>query len=268
MRAIARFLDSVLLVLLVAAVPGLPARAATLAADVIIVVDTTGSMADEVNSLENSINGFAGLYAAAGIDLHLIVIGESSSAASGICVPAPLGSGNCTNDENLPRYRHVPELVGSTNALSKIIATHPQWQSSLRVGATRDFIVVTDDDSSLDAASFRNQLLALDPSFTGFRFNGIVASYPGGFSDPCRPVANVSGDTYVTLINQTGGVLINLCNANQNFGPGLASIVPQGPGPGNGNGNAPEPGALALFALGLVALGYLHRRRLGLVRPS
>src|SRR5262245_17184359 len=143
-------------------------------ADIIIAVDTSGSMGDEAQWTQANMNAMVQAIVGSGIDAHVVMI--SSSA---ICVPAPLGSGTCPNDEKLPNYRHVPQNVGSTNALSVLLTTYPQWQTSLRPNATKTFVVVSDDNSSMSASAFTNQLLTLDPTFQGFKFDGIVS-----FQDP------------------------------------------------------------------------------------
>src|SRR5690606_23813811 len=86
--------------------------------------------------------------------------------------------------------------------------------------------------------SFTNQLIALDPSFQGFKFDAIVSPYePSPFAcfncqppnraacDPgcgpelfaCIPLPAEEGTVYKELVNQTMGVLGDLCQ--QNFQP-------------------------------------------------
>src|SRR5262245_47248791 len=86
-------------------------------ADLIVVVDTSGSMTEEVNELQGSINDFVSVMQASA-DVRVILIAADSSASLGVCVPAPLGSGSCPSDEALPGYRHVTHPVGSRDALS------------------------------------------------------------------------------------------------------------------------------------------------------
>ena len=94
-------------------------------ADVILALDTSGSMHDEQRMVETHLNSFALTLTNAGIDLRFILI-----AGNEVCVPAPLGSGVCSADQNLERYRHVPVSVGSNDALARILSTHSEWRRS------------------------------------------------------------------------------------------------------------------------------------------
>ncbi|EYF01108.1 VWA domain-containing protein [Chondromyces apiculatus] len=206
-------------------------------ADIIIAVDTSGSMDEEAAEVQANLNNFAALIIAANIDVHVILIADTT-----VCIPAPLGAGACPGaDENLPVYRHVNQVVNSTDALQLILSTYPQWRDSLRPNATKTLAVVSDDNSDLSAASFTSQLLALDPpTFQGFKFDAIVAyENPqscifgcfGGTTTPCcpgpapicDPLAAAEGTVYKQLVQQTGGVSGNLCV--QDFDPVFASMA-------------------------------------------
>lgn len=214
------------------------AESDVLPADIIIAVDNSGSMSEEAVFVQSSMVDFVNAIVGSGIDAHVVLISADSSGSNGICVPFPVGSGSCPNDENLPSYRHVVQEVGSSNALQLILNTYPQWQASLRPQATKTIAVVSDDDSDMSAATFTSQLLALDPSFQGFKFDAIVAPYelfplscfncsPPNCAacDPCCgaelafcvPLPADEGAVYKDLVNQTMGVMGNLCL--QNFQP-------------------------------------------------
>jgi hypothetical protein len=131
----------------------------------------------------------------------------------GICIDAPLGSGQCPGDTNLPKYAHLYNVVSSTNALQLFLATYPTWQQQLRPGAIKIFVVVTDDNSALSAADFTTQLNALDPTKiqpNQWRFYGIFC-----YTD-CPTSASI-GSVYKELVTQTSGVAGDLCL--QNFKP-------------------------------------------------
>jgi hypothetical protein len=192
-------------------------------ADIIIAVDTSGSMDEESAEVQANLNNFASIILASGIDVHVVLIADA-----GVCIPAMLGSGSCPGDENLPIYQHVVQTVNSNDALQVILATYPQWAGSLRPDASKTFLVVSDDESDLSAGDFTNQLLALDPpTFEGFKFDAIVS-----FDDPqscltacflsgcvgcgvccpsCMPLAAAEGEVYKQLVMQTMGVSGDLC---------------------------------------------------------
>jgi hypothetical protein len=201
-------------------------------ADIIIAVDTSGSMSEEADQVQSNLNDFATIITSSGIDVHVVLISDAT-----VCIPAPLGSSNpcVVPDDNLPAYRHVLQTVASTDALEQILATYPQWQPSLRPNATKTFLVVTDDESDMSDSTFSQQLLALDPpTFQGFTFHAIVGMGNPlqcfGFSCPmnnpccytegpfgCLSYAEEVGQQYLDLVSQSGGVSGNLCL--QEFAP-------------------------------------------------
>jgi hypothetical protein len=203
-------------------------------ADIIIAVDTSGSMDQEKNQVQQHLNDFATIITSAGIDVHVILVADTS-----VCIPTPLGSGSCNGaDENLPNYRHVVQGVDSNNALQILLDTYPDYKPNLRAGATKTFAVVSDDNSDMSAADFTSMLLALDPpTFQGFKFDAIVSFeapsvcgaclIPGNCASCthkccdkmqfCNPYSAAEGTVYKQLVTQTGGVIGDLCS--QNFQP-------------------------------------------------
>jgi hypothetical protein len=203
----------------------------------VIAVDTSGSMDEEAAEVQTNLNTFATIITNSGIDAHVILIADAS-----VCIPAPLGSGQCGGaDELLPNYRHVIHTVASNDALDVILATYPDWSASLRPNATRTFAVVSDDNSDKSAADFTQQLLALDPTFQGFKFDAIVSSTDpnscfscfmscGSCTNPCcdkgmfcSPISAAKGTVYQQLVTQTQGVNGDLCT--QNFDPVFQSMA-------------------------------------------
>lgn len=205
-------------------------------ADIIIAVDTSGSMDEEAAEVQQNLNNFASLILAANIDVHVVLIADAT-----VCIPAPLGSGQCNGaDESLPAYRHLVQTVNSTDALQQILTTYPLWKDSLRPGASKTIAVVSDDDSDLSAADFTGQLLALDPpTFQGFKFDAIVSSQDpdactlGCFANSCQncgvccpscmPLSAAEGTVYKQLVQQTTGVMGDLCQ--QDFDPVFTNMA-------------------------------------------
>ncbi len=199
-------------------------------ADIVIAVDTSGSMDEESAEVQQNLNNFAAIIVGSGIDVHVVLIADAS-----VCIPPPLGAG-CPSDELLPAYRHVVQTVNSNDGLQVILSTYPQWKDSLRPGASKTIAIVSDDNSSMSAQDFTNQLLALDPpTFQGFKFDAIIS-----FESPdvctacffncaacssaccnqalfCEPISADEGTVYKQLVQQTGGVIGDLCS--QDFDP-------------------------------------------------
>ena len=194
--------------------------------DIILAVDNSNSMEDEAIAVQQKLNSFVNNLTGIGWDVRLILLSADSSDDEGICVPAPLGSGSCPNDEKLPQYQHLVFSIGSTNALQQILDVYPSYSSSLRSGSVRAIIVVSDDDSALSADGFVAQLLALDPEFAGFTAHAIAASEDPGFSAPvCSPnfplppvFSSSEGVVYKELVARQHGVFHDLCLQMINVG--------------------------------------------------
>jgi hypothetical protein len=199
--------------------------------DIIFAIDTSGSMSDEKNFVQQNMNMFSQQIFLANIDSHVVMIAEASP--DGPCVNVPLGSGSCPEDTKLPEYLHVFEGVSSSNALSQILATQPQWSSSIRPGSIKHLVVVSDDDSSMGAGEFDSMFKAIDPDYADYIFHGIVA-YEAPDPLECQflgasccagfiPLAADVGDVYLELAQLTGGITGDLCE--QEFGPVFNQIA-------------------------------------------
>ncbi len=184
--------------------------------DIIVAVDTSGSMDLEAGWTQAAMPGLVAAIQNSGIDVHLVMI-----SGCDITVPGPLGSGQaCPNDTNMPNFLHVNQGVGSNNALDVIINTFSQWQPMMRPNALKSFLVVTDDNSNSNAGTFTNAVNGLDPNLFSpgnwvfnaiFSFAGLLG--PG----PCAFISAAEGTVYRDLTIQTMGIGGDLCS--QNFQP-------------------------------------------------
>lgn len=201
-------------------------------ADIIFAIDSSGSMGTEMAAVQANMNAFSQQIAASGIDTRIVLIAEPPASfpipfvpPEGICIEPPLGAGNCPANETNPSagYWHLLDAVGSTNALNVIMTTYPKWQNVMRSGATKAFVVVTDDDDRRAApyATPDAWIQAVDalPEFTAgaWKFHGIYC-----FTD-CLLVAADVGTAYQELVGKTGGVAGDLCL--QNFTPVFDAIA-------------------------------------------
>ena len=200
-------------------------------ADLVIVVDNSGSMALEVEMVRGAVNSLSSRLFLANIDLRLALISAGSDDPQGICVPPPVGSGSCPADENPPGYLHIHDGVGSNNALQKILTHHATWSALQRQWASKHLLVVSDDDSDLTASSFDSQLTTLDPTMVGYRFHAIaspedpvIACVAGTSCCPNHiPLSADLSQEYIDLVALTGGLFDNLCD--QDFGPFFDQLV-------------------------------------------
>jgi hypothetical protein len=197
------------------------ATVGTQPADIIVVVDNSGSMAAEAGFVQQNMNVFSSQIFLANIDAHVVLISADDSDEAGICIAQPLGSGTCPDDTNLPGYLHIPQGVGSNDALQRILDNFPTWAPQMRPTASKHIIVVSDDDSNLSANDFNNQFLALDPSHAGYTFHAIASPEDEILAciqgTSCCLLAAALSEVYLDLTALTGGIFGNLCD--QNFGP-------------------------------------------------
>jgi len=216
-------------------------------ADIVFAIDGSSSMAEETQFVQQQMNQFSQRIISSGIDVHVIVIaaqatgtgggsGVGGSAATGgrnggatvrpttgICIGAPLGSGQCPADTNLPNYAHVPQAVASNDALNLFVSTYPQWKGYLRADASKSLVVVTDDNATAtpnnSAATFVSNFTALDPTlFAKWTFSGVFC-----FTQ-CAQAAAI-GSVYSDLVARTVGVSGDLCL--QDFAPVFNRLAEQ-----------------------------------------
>jgi hypothetical protein len=192
-------------------------------ADIIFVVDNSGSMSEEAEFVQDQMNGFSAQIEQSGVDAHVVLISSYPDHGNGICIDPPLGSGGCPDeDENLDDFRHVDVIVGSHDALLRLISTQPDWQPSIRPDSVKHIVVVSDDESNLSVGMFDQAFTALDPSYAGYVFHAIVCQWD------CPESADI-GQVYIDLAAQTGGVLGDLCGQEfQSVFDELAAAVIEG----------------------------------------
>jgi hypothetical protein len=188
--------------------------------DIVIAVDNSNSMELEAGWVQSNLNSLSAQIEVSGVDARIALISASSPGDdAGICIAPPLGSGTCPNDSNLPRYLHVPEGIGSNDALEKIWQTADQWTTILRDDSFVHFLVVTDDNSDWSPWEFINAMSGVTPPVTDFTFHAISSAV--GWEDltcifnPLNPCcllfAPAKGTVYEELVLQTGGVWGDLC---------------------------------------------------------
>ena len=180
-------------------------------ADIIIAVDTSGSMTEEVAAVQANLNSFSQQIVDAGVDAVVVLIANGFGQFD-ICIDPPLGGGGCpATDDNEPTFLHVDTTVNSWDALNQIINTYPQYEHMLRDNAVKQILVVSDDNSNpMTATQFNDQWVDLDPTHFGYTSHGIVSE------TNCLAAASI-GSVYIELASNSGGIIGDLCD--QDFQP-------------------------------------------------
>jgi hypothetical protein len=174
-------------------------------ADIVFVVDNSGSMGEEIAGIESNINtNFAQVMAAGGIDYRVIMVAQHGSSSLYVCVQPPLSSTtNCNGPPgNVPnQFYHYSVNVQSHDSFCKVLNTFygtesdqynlapGGWSQWLRPEALKVFIEMSDDGASCTwngnnyndgnseaqgqtaAVDFDQDLLALSPLHFGSAAN-------------------------------------------------------------------------------------------------
>jgi hypothetical protein len=197
--------------------------------DMVWVVDSSRSMADESARIEAIMNQFVSDAEARHFDVRLTMVTSSN------IVPPPLG-----NDDQ--RYRFVQRQVGSHEPLQALVDEFRRYRDFLRPEAALHFVVVTDDDSAMSAGEFRRQM---DRLLRRPYVVHAVAS-PDVNGQPCRSEnateqcanagrragsmcgASAIGREYYELASELGGEEISICMEDWGkvFGPLLEAVTP------------------------------------------
>jgi hypothetical protein len=189
--------------------------------DVVVVVDTSFSMASAIAAVEASINvDFAAILEASGIDYRIIVLGDYPPGDQHfICISAPLSGTDCMPPPPVPavteRYKHYDALTGSGAFLDNILAwyTTPDphglapggYRDFLRDGTRKVILAMTDGTSASQdpglGDAFDGSLLLLDPPHFGtpgdrqYVFHAIIGMAPNNPIDmPWLPADPIQGD--------------------------------------------------------------------------
>ncbi len=192
--------------------------------DIIILIDTSGSMSEETAQVQQNINDFAKSIGQSGLDYRVVLVAEKPLFPGfplGICVPAPLGGANCA--DNAPLFHHINQDVASTDSLELILSTYDQWKGYLRSTSYKVFIEITDDNSSLDYQSFDSQLLQKQPAgiFGDANSRKYIFDSICGWQDGtpvlsgqmCSSAVN-TGSEYQHLSQLTGGTVDSVCKTS------------------------------------------------------
>ncbi len=213
-------------------------------ADFVFIVDTSGSMAEELPLIRNGMQSFFGpLLANPQLDFRVIFIG-SFAATGGFCLdPSIEGSFECRTDRptRSENFLHYDRSVNSGDSLDILIDSFdspdlqqlaPQgWREFLRDDARLVMTVVTDDNAWTKGSAFVEKFRRLDrddvyhdaqgdPLYIFHSIIG-VSIPPGATSWPATSaVQNLScfsapnsGKEYQGLSILTGGLRFSICQS-------------------------------------------------------
>jgi hypothetical protein len=139
--------------------------------DVIFIIDTSGSMAQEIVSVQQNINAsFARILDQAKVDYRVILLGTygiSDDELLRICISDPLSRAGCSplpdRPQNSDRFFHYSTPIGSLDSFCQILDTltvpdefglaPSGWSQWLRAGALKIFVEVTDDTTGCASTS-------------------------------------------------------------------------------------------------------------------
>lgn len=169
-----------------------PIDTTQLPADIIVLMDTSCSMQEEIDALERNLDvNFAQIIGQSGLDYRVILIARFGPETHAVCIAEPLsGLKTCTKSGTCPtfgpRFFHYDVPVENHDSLYRIITTYSDpdscglapsgWSAWLRPESVKHFIEITDGDpatgdptklNSMDAAAFDQKLLALSPAQFG-----------------------------------------------------------------------------------------------------
>src|SRR5450432_655058 len=198
--------------------------------DIILVLDNSGSMADELQAVEDNINqNFATILQQSGVDYRVILLSRhrrdvraaSGESSTSICVTAPL-SGLAMCPAPLPvfsdHFFQYSIKIESTDSFDQIVATYNMrdqkfdlteigWSEWLRPGAKKVFLEMTDDNAAEPVDTFLQKLTALAPAQFGsdaahpnFVFHSII-----GIQQKSPVTAPYLPDEPIQMATCTGG---------------------------------------------------------------
>lgn len=188
--------------------------------DVLMVFDTSTSMREEKEFIETNMAKFINDLNSAALDAKVTVIGKKTGATD------PRGIGLTFNfPAGLPadKFAQVDQYVHSTDAighLNRYFAGQLPQPIPPRAGVPTEVIIITDDNGHntsnnpykiprSTAAEFQipaNRKIVVD---------AVVGLQKGASANPKCTIENV-GQEHMTLANQTGGTVFDLCMQDWN----------------------------------------------------
>lgn len=171
--------------------------------DIIIALDSSGSMTDEICNVSKNLAMFAD---AVGKDTRVTAVYQIGIDLvfqfTALCLKSdPLAGTTLAADT--ARYLRVDTRVDSVNALQILLDRFDSYKPFLRPGSPTHFVIVSDDESRLPGAQFKTQME--QKLGHPFYMHAIVATGGG-----CN--GSAIGNQYLMLADQTGGKKLSICS--------------------------------------------------------
>ncbi len=201
----------------------------TRAVDIIMSIDQSASMLEEIDALTTSINSLPPLLGASGLDYRVVMVADVGRMPLEVCIPEPLGGPNCSSNGTI--FRAVDQHIESTDMLALLLRTldYPTprlaWRDFLRPGVLKVIVPITDDDTIDESATdFDVELRRRgDPLFgtaesRNYMVFPIIGTNDYPDTTPCATAAR-PGLEYQRLARLTNGRWFSVCR------PSFGSIV-------------------------------------------
>lgn len=191
------------------------AAGANSAVDIVIAVDTSISMVEEMVSIEQNMGAFLNQLASGSLDAKVSLIGKASEKSD------PWGRGEIFNfPPNLPadRFTMVDQLVHSVDAiniLTRFFAGQYGFPFPLRNGVPLEIIIISDDNGvNMPMMTGNTAAEFVPPANKAYTVNAIVGMKAG--KDPNNPSCDITrpGTEHQILVQQTKGTLLDICQTD------------------------------------------------------
>ena len=202
------------------------------AADILFVVDTSGSMGSEAATVAANLQSFGGYLDAEGIDYHLIVVAKDMSSVR-LCVKSPVATTKCNTEvppccDEGERFLKTNTYIASTDACEEMVAAevYKEYSAKLRKDSGKTIVFVSDDkisgtygctSATCKTAEANKWFAALQAADVDGYFaptpklpHGVMIHSIDGHDCGGEP-GRGSSYTYKGLAEQTGGTNFELC---------------------------------------------------------
>lgn len=181
--------------------------------DIVVWIDTSGSMSQEAAWTNQNMNKFTQYLENQKIDYHLVLYGTGL----GLCIGPPLGDTAC-NSAQSQKFLTIKQAVASTNGLTMMQTqtNFDKFKQFLRADAVHHMIGITDDQSATPAATFHanysNRLSnqGLNPKFVYHAICSFINANNPNQAGNC-PTGASYGSQHIALAQSTGGTLYQVC---------------------------------------------------------